>query len=376
VGAIGVASARGGCRQDFLASDDEGGLMDLRKGMSWRSLVLNIVGALLVLAGIGLEALNASSLIGYRNAADVHGGAAIELGTDPLPQAGQHGYMARLVGTPKVVEAPHDAQFNQSADSPVLVRRVEMFQWREINIGGDVHYEMDWVDHPVDSSHFRETRGHANPGRFPISGKRFDAGLVQIGGFKLGSVLAHALPGAKKIEPDVDRLPDNLVASFSRHEDYLVTSAHPGDPRLGDLRVSWNAVPLQQVTVVARLDGDRLEAAKDVADGKGYQVQIGDVPLLDLFPDLPVPPEFAMIWRILAVVLATLGVLVLLATQHRRTDPLLALGLGAVLVGSIASIMWLSGRDAAALGGWAVLTLVGLALTIWCLRRGAGATRR
>ena len=350
--------------------------MDLRKGMSWRSLVLNIVGALLVLAGIGLEALNASSLIGYRHAADMHGGEAIELGTDPLPQAGQHGYMARLVGTPKVIEAPHDPQFNQSADSPVLVRRVEMFQWREIKIGGDVHYEMDWVDHPVDSSHFSETRGHANPGSFPISGKQFDAGLVQIGGFKLGAVLAHALPGAIRIKPNVSRLPDNLVASFSRHDDYLVTSANPGDPRLGDLRVSWSAVPLQQVTIVARLDGDRLTAARDVADGKGYQVQIGDVPLLDLFPDLPVPPEFVMLWRILAVALATLGVLVLLATQHRRTDPLLALGLGAVLVGSVASIMWLSGRDATALGGWVVVTLVGLALAIWCLRRGAGAARR
>ncbi|MEO6800387.1 MAG: hypothetical protein ABI178_10665, partial [Rhodanobacter sp.] len=90
--------------------------MDLRRGMSWRPLVLSFAGALLVLAGIGLEALNASSLISYHNAAAVHGGEVIELGSDALPEAGQHGYMARLVGTPKVVEAPHDPQFNQSAN--------------------------------------------------------------------------------------------------------------------------------------------------------------------------------------------------------------------------------------------------------------------
>ncbi|TAL91285.1 MAG: hypothetical protein EPN69_10585 [Rhodanobacter sp.] len=347
--------------------------MDLRSGMSWRCLVLNIVGALLVLAGIGLEALNASNLISYRDAARVHGGAVIELGADAQPQVGQHGFMARVVGTPKVVEAPRDVEFNQRVNTPVLRRRVEMFQWREISIGDSVHYELDWVDHPVDASHFRVTRGHANPGNFLISGKQFDAALVQLGGFKLGAVLVHALPGAQIIKPDAAALPENLAVSFSREQDYLVTSTHPGDPRLGDLRVSWDAVPLQQVTIVARLDGSRLEAAKDAGDGKGYLVQVGDVPLLDLFPDLPVPPEFVMTWRIVSVLLAALGALVLLSTQRRRRDPLLALGLGAIGVGSVASMIWLGGEDASALGGWLVLALAGVALSIWCLRRRSGA---
>ncbi|MEO6925425.1 MAG: TMEM43 family protein [Rhodanobacter sp.] len=348
--------------------------MDLRKGMSWRALLLNIVGALLVLAGIGLEAMNVSSQINYRAAASVHGGEVIELGTDAQPEAGQHGFMARVVGTPKVVEAPHDSQFNQSANTPVLLRRVEMFQWREINIGGTVHYEMDWVDHPVDSSHFGQLRGHENPGNFPITGKQFDAGLVQMGGFTLSTALVHALPGTQIIKPDAAALPENLAVSFSRNQDYLVTSAHPGDPRLGDLRVSWIAVPLQQVTIVARLDGALLEAAKDAGDGKGYQVQVGDVPVLDLFPDLPVPPEFVMASRIVSVLLAALGALVLLSAQRRRNDPLLALGLGAIAVGSVASIMWLRGEDASALGSWLVVTAIGVALSVWCVRRRSSTT--
>lgn len=351
-------------------------MMDLHRGMSWHLLVLNILGALLVLAGIGLVALNASSLIGYRDAAHRHGGEVIELGANALPQAGQHGYMARVVGMPRVVEAPHDLEFNQSANTPVLMRHVQMFQWREINIGGDVHYELDWVDHPVDASRFKVPRGHANPGRFPISGKQFEAGLVQMGGFKLGSALINALPGSTVITPDAAALPENLAVSFSRHEDYLVTSAHPGDPRLGDLRVSWEGVPLQQVTIVARLDGARLEAASDAADGVGYQVQVGDVPLLDLFPDLPVPPKFVAAWRIASVLLASLGAFVLLSAQRRRKDPLLALGLGAIGVGSVASIMWLGSEDASVLGGWLVVALVGVALSIWCLRRRSGSADR
>ncbi|HEV7121862.1 MAG TPA: TMEM43 family protein [Rhodanobacter sp.] len=350
--------------------------MRLYRGMSWRLLVINVVGTLLVLAGVGMEALNASNLIAYREASGRHGGEVIELGQNAQPQAGQHGYMARVVGTPKVVEAPHDRDFNQTWNTPVLVRHVEMFQWREIAIGDNVHYELDWVDHPLDASHFKDPQGHGNPGEFPVSSEQFDASLVQIGGFKLGRALVRALPGSKTIEPDAAALPYNLAATFSRHQSYLVSSAQPGNPRLGDLRVSWTGVPLQQVTVVARLDGARLDAASDAGDGKGYQVQVGDVPVLDMFPDLPVPPKFVMIWRVLGVLLAALGAFVLLPPQRRRQRVLPALGLGATAVGSVASVVWLSGGNGALLGGWLVVTLAGIALSVWCLRRRSGSGNR
>lgn len=350
--------------------------MKLHRGMSWRLLLANVFGTVLVLAGVGMEALNANNLIAYSEASTRHGGEVIELGPDAQPQAGQHGYMARIVGTPRVVEAPHDRDFNQTSNTPVLLRRVEMFQWREIAIGDNVHYELDWVDHPLDASRFKDPNGHENPGEFPISGKQFDAGLVQLGGFKLGRALVHALPGSDVVKPDAAALPYNLAASFSPHQDYLVTSAQPGSPRLGDLRVSWIEVPLQEVTVVARLNGARLDAASDAGDGKGYQVQVGDVPLLDMFPDLPVPPKFVMIWRVLGVLLAALGAFLLLPAQRRRQRLLLAMGLGATGVGSVASVVWLSGGNGTVLGGWLAVTLAGVALSAWCLRHRPGPAHR
>lgn len=342
--------------------------MDLRKGLSMHALVLNVIGAVLVLLGVALEATTARGLIDYREAARRHGGEVIELGPDAQPQAGQHGYMARLVGIPDVVEAPHDSDFNQHVNTPVLVRQVEMFQWREVRIGTSVHYEQDWVDHVEDSSHFQDPRGHANPARIPIESKRFVAGLVQIGGFKLGPQLVQALPGSQLATPNPASLPANLAASFSLDGDYLVTSAHPADPRLGDVRVSWEEVPLQQVTVIGRLDGDRLVAASDAVDGKGYSVQVGDVSLLDIFPDLPVPPEFVTGSRILSVLFAALGAFVLLFAKRRRMEPLLSIGLGGLLVGTIASVLWLGGSGTT-LSGWLAVAVLGLLLAGWRLRR-------
>ena len=342
--------------------------MGSRDGLSMHALVLKVLGALLVLAGVGLVATTAHGLLNYRAAASRHGGEVINLGGDMQPEAGQHGYMVRLVGTPTVVEAPRDPEFNLRVNTPVLLRHVEMFQWREVRIGNGVHYEMDWVDRPLDASHFKEPAGHANPASFPISGKQFDAGLVQMGGFKLGPMLLHALPGSQRVTPDTKSLPENLAASFTLYQDHLVTSAHPDDPRLGDVRVSWDEVPLQQLTIVGRLDGDQILAAAEAADGKGYDVQLGDVPLLDMFPDLPVPPEFLLSRQILAVLLAGLGAFLLLCAQRRRRDVLLALGLGGLAVGIVACVMWI-GADSPIMYGWLAVTLIGFSLTAWRLRR-------
>lgn len=341
-----------------------------RRAGSLAGLAWKVLGALLLLAGIGLAATTERSLLNYRAVAGLHGGEVIDLGTNSPPAGGQHGAMARVTGTPTVVEAPRDPDFNLRVNTPVLVRHVEMFQWREVRLGSNVHYELDWVDHLLDASHFAEPRGHANPASFPLSGKQFDAGLVRLGGFELGPVLLHAIPGTQRVAPDPGALPANLAASFSRYQDYLVSSTRPGDPRLGDVRVSWNEVPLQQLTVVGRVDGDRLVAATDAADGKGYVVQVGDVPVLDIFPDLPVPPEFVTSWRILAVLLASLGAFVLLAVQRDRREPLLALGLAALTVGIVAGVLWL-GNDTGNLLGWLALALCGLLLTGWQLHRAA-----
>lgn len=216
--------------------------------------------------------------------------------------------MVRVAGPIKVAEPPYDESFNQHFDAPVLIRHVEMFQWREVHIGEQVHYEMDWVDRPVDASHFAQPSGHTNPGGFPIEGKQFDAGQVRVNELMLSPPLLHALPGSERVSPDMKRLPSNLAASFSLYQGYLMTSATPANPRLGDLRVSWEIAPIQTVTVFARLDGEQLVPATDAADGKGYDIQSGDRALTDLFPDLPLPPSGVWVRRVLALLLMVAGI--------------------------------------------------------------------
>jgi hypothetical protein len=330
-------------------------------------LLLPALGAVILLIGVGVAAVTEQGHVKYRAQIQRHGGNVLNLGSNGRPDADEQGYMVRVVGPLQVVEAPLDQQFNQQTGQPVLIRHVQMFQWHELRYGGPATYELDWEDHPIDSSHFEHPEGHSNPGKFPLESAQFDAGLVRLNDFVLDAALVHALTGSQPVTPDLRSLPSNLAASFSLFKDSLVTSAVPSNPQLGDLRVSWEAVPVQDVTVVAKVSGNRLIPASDAADGVGFAVQSGDVSLADIFPDLPVPLEYSWLRRIGSILLATLGVALLLRWHYQRTDPVLAPAIAVLVIGSVDAVLWL-GNDNTRAAGWFVLALVGVILTAWRVR--------
>lgn len=349
-----------------------------------RALLLNVLGATLVFAGVALVAVNARAVLQFDMVSALHGGQVVDLGRDAVAGTVPYGQMVRVVGTPRVVEPARDPDFDLSVATPTLARQVEMFQWHEVPLGATVQYELDWADHWIDDRDFREPQGHANPHGLPLQDQRFEAPLVQIGNLRLSPVIRRALPGAAPVTPDLADLPANLAASFVRQGNYLQTSQRADDPQLGDVRVSWDQVPLQLVTVVARLEGDRLLPAESAADGQGYQLAIGDVRLHELFPDLPSAPE-AVDWkRVLSVLLAVLGAFTLLTVRRQAmvaTDPatlrrqrwgdlLLAVGVGTLAVGAVAAMTW-AGHSLHYAMWWAGLAVVGALLSVWQWHRRA-----
>jgi transmembrane protein TMEM43 len=336
--------------------------------ISVRELLLPALGAVILLIGVGLAAVTERGQIDYRSQVKRHGGDVLDLGSNGRPDADEQGYMVRVVGPLQVVEAPLDPQFNQQTDQPVLIRRVQMFQWHEVRYGGPASYELDWEDHPVDSSHFERAEGHINPvGKFPIDDGQFDAGLVRLNDFMLSPALVHALTGSQPVSPDLRNLPSNLAASFSLYDDHLVTSAVPSNPQPGDLRVSWEAVPAQTVTIVAKVDGNKLIPASDAADGVGFAVQPGDVPLADIFPDLPLPPDYLWLRRIFFALLGSLGAVLLVRWYYKTIDPILAPSIAVLVIGAVDAVLWL-GNDAAPAAGWFGFAIVGAALAAWRVR--------
>ncbi len=321
---------------------------------------------LLLLGGL-LAALTGQGQVRHLRALLQYGGEVKDLGRQTRPLASLDSYMVRVVGIPQVIQPAIDTQFGQSVKTTRLIRDVAMFQWQQINVGYGPEYELEWHTGRVNSAHFTKPRGHRNPS-LPVFAASFLAPQVSLDGFLLAPKLLKAIIGEVPVQPDVRALPKNLKASFRLVGNALVTVSHQR-PRLGDIQVSWQAAPLQTITVFAKVQGVRLVPAQDVAAGQGFVVQLGDQSLSNLLPGVPDGPMYAAGRLGLAWLLMTLGLAGWRGWPGRayslRRQGIVAAIAGTGLTGLILGLVWITTRfylgAGLSVGG---LILAGVALWI------------
>ena len=290
-------------------------------------------------------------------------GGFVLTGAAATPGPSTNGKLVLAVGAPDVKAPASDAQFGITADVPVLLRKVEMFQWNETRYGDQRNYEQDWFDHPLDSSAFNAPAGHGNPGAFPINAARFDSPDVALDGFKLAPAVLDMIPGVEPFAPDFSKVPANMAATFQVHDGALVTSANPAHPQVGDLRISWLRIAPAALTVFARDEAGTLVPANN-PDGRAIaQVMIGRHSLTDILTDAPQPPHFKWARRVLALLLAWAGAAWLLP-RARRQDRSLALALAVAPLAIVAAVNWLGVRNVAAVM-LALLAAAAVAFAAW-----------
>lgn len=297
-------------------------------------------------------------------------GGFVLTGSAATPGPAADGKLVLAVGQPVVNAPARDGQFGVATDAPVLLRKVEMFQWNETRFGGVRNYVQNWYDHPIDSSAFGNPDAHANPGAFPINATRFDSTDVTVGGFKLAPELVHMINGPEPIEPDLSHLPPNMAATFQAQDGALVTSANPAHPQIGDLRISWMKIAPAELTVFAQDQSGTLVPVNDPSGDPIAQVRIGRHSLTDVLTDAPQPPRFKWARRVLAVLLAWAGVAMLLPGSRRR-DRVLALAVAIVPLALLAAICWFDVRMQAFVALLAVAILAGV-VAAWRWRHGVG----
>ena len=333
--------------------------MDARAPHQMRNIAAVIAGAILILVAL--------LLIGFTEHADrlrVMGedalGGFVLSGDQARPGPDSDGQLVFVSGTPQIVTPARDPEFNVGAAAVALVRKVEMFQWHEVNAGRR-SYDQDWVDHPVDSSKFAQPVGHENPGAFPFERARFDSVDVRVGGFRLGPKLVAGIAGVEDFVPDLRTLPPNLAATFQVADGALVTSADPQRPQVGDLRVSWMRIAPAALTVLARAQGGELVQTQDASGRDLAQVQIGLRSLSDVVPDAAPRPNYAWAKRVLAILLAWVGALLVFSPGCR--DKWLALFAGVAPLALLACISWFGVRNTVGMVLLAVGILASVAAT-------------
>ena len=160
-----------------------------------------------------------------------------------------------------------------------LRRQVEMYQWKEEektetqkNLGGSetkkttYTYHKEWSSTPIESSRFHVAQDHRNP-PMQVNSTTFDSPEVKLGAYRVDPSLLANVTAFKPFAPSTT--PDG----YQNVGDVLYRSQNTSDPAIGDIRITFTAVPAQTMSVVAMSASGILAPYHGTA---GYQVGLAE----------------------------------------------------------------------------------------------------
>jgi hypothetical protein len=282
-------------------------------------------GAIVLATCVGLV-WNEWRAAGQADALAMARAQVVTLAADRLPQA----------DGPVVVHVSGDAVADRPIVEPLLGtpvealrldRVVEMYQWREIQEGGQndriVRYEGVWAPDVIDSRRYRDL-GRVNPSRFPVPSVRHLAEDVRIGLHRLSPDLLAAAEALPYRPTEARLVGDGIALNFV---DGFYWSGDPAKPKVGDVRVRFAILPEGPLSVLGRSQSGTIEP---LIDRNGKPVALIAVGLLD--PDDLLGPAAAgnagEVWKGRAIMafIMLIGVMIMQKPLFAAFPIVLALG--------------------------------------------------
>jgi hypothetical protein len=141
-----------------------------------------------------------------------------------------------------------------------------MYQWKEggqsrskKNIGGSetttttYSYKTTWSEELINSAHFKNPDGHANPGFMPYSSRQYTAREIKVGAFLLSDELKGSINNSTPLDITSDMpLPQALQGKAKIFDGRFYFGSDAQNPQVGDLQVKFRVARPCDVTIVAQ----------------------------------------------------------------------------------------------------------------------------
>jgi hypothetical protein len=208
------------------------------------------------------------------------------------------GTLIHLSGFAETRNTPTDSMFGVSVNALKLIRSVEMYQWTESSrseekkmLGGGTEtvttytYDKEWRSSLVSSSGFKVQEGHANPASMPVQPDTFRADPITLGAFTLPASVVASIGGLEPVmlDPDSVKIPDTGQRNSKVAGNEIYLGADPQAPQVGDLRITFQSVPSQDISIVAAQTRKTLQPYTSQAGGKIELVERGIVDAASMF---------------------------------------------------------------------------------------------
>ena len=237
-----------------------------------------LFGLILFVIGFPVLFTNEGNYVKTAKALDEGEGVCIALESPDAVDPEMDGKLVHVSGKADTKEVLSDDTFGASATAIRLSRKVEMYQWRENSkteekkkLGGGVEqkttytYDKVWSDELISSSDFKES-GHDNPAAMEFMSEEKTASAVTLGAFRLnerqiariGSAKAYQVPtnavcGVERIQRQG---PYIYVPEQATRSNKLNNRVVASQPRIGDMRVSFEVTYPHDISIVAKQRGD------------------------------------------------------------------------------------------------------------------------
>ena len=266
-----------------------------------------LAGVILFAAGFPVLFSNEGNSVKTAKALDEGEGVCVALESNAAVDQEMEGRLVHLTGKADTPDVLTDDVFGVSARAIRLRRKVEMYQWIEHaetkekkNLGGSVTrtttytYSTDWSDELISSSDFKEA-GHDNPASFEFQEAEQYAQTVTFGAFRLnekqvkriGAARAYAFPAGFTSRVDRVQLSGTTlyVPNAETRLNPLNTRKVAAQPRIGDMRVTFEIVYPHGISIVAKQRGDSFVAYTAKTKKKVDLLADGEQDMEEMFAD-------------------------------------------------------------------------------------------
>ncbi|HEY9249614.1 MAG TPA: TMEM43 family protein [Rariglobus sp.] len=197
--------------------------------------------------------------------------AAVAITPDAVNPANE-GKLVYLTGRAESRATLTDPVFGVAVPQAIkLLRRVEMYQWKESsqsktekNLGGSsttettYTYTKEWSGAPIASDRFKKSAEHVNPAALPYPSTTVAADTVTVGAFNLTAGQVARLAAASPVAiTTLNALPAALSAKFKLGGEGFYMGADPANPQVGDVRVSFQVIGAEDVSLISQQAGNR-----------------------------------------------------------------------------------------------------------------------
>jgi hypothetical protein len=262
--------------------------------------VLGVLFGLLLIVGAGVLLFwNEGRAVETARSLSEGAGVVLAVAAERADPAND-GKLVHVSGALSTSGPANDAEFGVRSRGVRLARRVEMFQWTEESesettkrVGGGEttrttwRYKRAWADHPVDSSRFHDRNGHGNP-QMTWRTRNIAAPGIRLGAFAVPESLYGRFGREQPLaagDAQAEAVQKRSGKAAQIADGVLYVAQDPGQPVLGDYRITFSEVPLQSASIVARQAGTTFEPYRTRAGGTVELIEAGTVPAADMFKD-------------------------------------------------------------------------------------------